>query len=168
MTTMLGVRLCLLPPIVVAAACTPLTQMQDTAAKFDQGVHVAAVAETNLLHQVQAAECARNFYKQGFDFATASPDAKHKFSKEQSELDLDPTHCVPLELTNEELELRVKLIDLIALYADSLQALTNGTSEKTLARTHRVSPRPSRKWASNRNLRPPLQQTPPRLMRRWS
>jgi hypothetical protein len=125
---------CLLVSAVFTAACTPLTQMQDTAAKFNQGVHIAAAAEVNLFHQVQAAECARNFYRQGFDFATAVRDEKGKFAPTQSVLDLDPAHCTPFELTNDELALRRKLIDSITLYADAIQALTNGTSDTNLSK----------------------------------
>ena len=79
-------------------ACTGLTQMQDTASKFNQSVHVATAAEMNLFREVQAAECSRNFFAQGFTFATAQPiDAKHhRYAPGDSVLDLDPAHCRPL------------------------------------------------------------------------
>jgi hypothetical protein len=118
----------------LCAGCTPLTQLQDTAAKFDQGVHIATAAEASLFHQVQAAECTRNFYRQGFDFVTAIPDDKHKFTPAQSVLDLDSTQCTPSELTDDELDLRQKLLDAITLYADSIQSLTNGTSDTNLSK----------------------------------
>ena len=134
----MAIRTSIRPYVVIVsaatAACTPLTQMQDTAAKFDQGVHVATAAESNLFHEIQAAECTRNFYRQGFDFATAIPDAKHRFTPQQSQLDLDPAHCTPLELTSDELELRQKLLDAIGLYADAIQCLTNGSSDTALSK----------------------------------
>jgi hypothetical protein len=128
------IRRCHLPALLLTTACTPLTQMQDTAAKFNQSVHVAGAAQISLFHQVQAAECSRNFYRQGFDFATAPPDDKHRFTPAQSVLDLDPAHCTPLELTNDELAVRQKLIDTITLYADAIQGLTNGTADTTLSK----------------------------------
>ena len=116
-------------------ACTGLTQMQDTASKFNQSVHVATAAEMNLFREVQAAECSRNFFAQGFTFATAQPiDAKHhRYAPGDSVLDLDPAHCTLQELTNDELAIRQKLADTINLYADSIQSLTNGNADTTLS-----------------------------------
>jgi hypothetical protein len=119
---------------VGCCGCAGLTQMQDTAAKFNQSVHGATAAEINLFHQVQAAECSRNFFAQGFAFATAQPIDKHRhYAAGDSMLDLDPAHCTPQELTHEELALRQKLADTLNLYADSVQALTNGTSTTALS-----------------------------------
>jgi hypothetical protein len=119
---------------IVCCGCVGLTQMQDTAAKFNQSVHVATAAEINLFHEVRSAECSRNFFAQGFTFATAQPiDKQHHYAAGDSVLDLDPAHCVPQELTNEELAIRQKLTDTLNLYADSIQSLTNGTSDATLS-----------------------------------
>jgi hypothetical protein len=115
--------------IVLICACTlsacstfsRLAQTQDTVSKFDQGVHTVSVSEMAFLHQVQAAECTRDFYEQAYKFATA----------QESTLDLAPL-CTPQELTNDELQLRQKLMDAITLYADSLLALTNGTNDSGL------------------------------------
>lgn len=115
-------------------ACAGLTQMQDTTAKFDQGVHTATAAEMTLFRQVRAAECARNFYNSAFTFATASPDRKGAYPADQSDLDLSAGQCVPQELTDDELAIRQKLMDTITLYADSIQALTNGTSDSALSK----------------------------------
>ncbi len=120
---------------VCICACTGLTQMQDTAAKFDLGVHTASNAELGLFNQVQAAECARNFYTQGFDFATAVPDKNTgQYRLSDSILDLRPSACVHQELTDPELRMRQKLLEAITLYADAIQSLTNGTSETGLGK----------------------------------
>jgi hypothetical protein len=129
----------LLPALLIfclsLSGCAGLTQMQDTAAKFNQSVHVATAAEMSLFHQVQAAECSRNFYAQAFDFATAPPtDAKHHYAVLLSTLDLDPANCTPQELTDDQLAIRQKLTDTINLYADAVQSLTNGTSDTTLSK----------------------------------
>ena len=125
-------------PIVLICACAlsacstfgRLTETQDTISKFDQGVHAVSVSEMAFLHQVQAAECTRNFYEQAFAFATAQRDPATRHFPEIN-LDLAPS-CTPQELTNGELQLRQKLIDAVTLYADSLQALTNGTNSSEL------------------------------------
>jgi len=115
------------------SACAGLTQMQDTAAKFDQGVHTVSTAEMNLFTQVQAAECSRNFYVQGFDFATVPRDKTTGKYPERPPLDLRSNTCVHLELTDEQLALRQKLMQTITLYADAIQTLTNGTSDTNLS-----------------------------------
>ena len=115
--------------ILLICACTlpacstfsRLAQTQDTVSKFDQGVQTVSVSEMAFLRQVQAAECTRDFYEQAYKFATA----------QDSTLDLAPL-CTPQELTNDELQLRQKVMDAITLYADSLQALTNGTNDSGL------------------------------------
>jgi len=108
--------------------------MQDTAAKFDEGVHSTTEAESRLLHSVQAAQCNRDFYKAGFDFATAERDSQsHHFLQAQSKLDMRVGQCTHTELTDDQLALRMKLMDTITLYADSIQALTNGTGDTNLS-----------------------------------
>jgi hypothetical protein len=116
---------------VVVSACAGLTQLQDTAAKFDQGVHTASAAETGLFNQVQASECSRNFYVQGFNFATALRD-KNTGQYPELPLDLRATACVHQELTDAELTNRQSLMQAITLYADAIQTLTNGTSDTNL------------------------------------
>jgi hypothetical protein len=119
---------------LTVSGCAGLTQMQDTAAKFDQSVHAVSTAELSLFHQVQAAECNRNFYQQGFAYATAAPDSKtHKYAEADSDLDLRLQACTPQELTDDEFAVREKLMQTITLYADSIQTLTNGTSDKNLS-----------------------------------
>ena len=106
------------------SACSTFSrfdEMQDTISKFDQGVHTVSVSEVAFLHQVQAAECIRDFYEQSYKFATA----------QDSKLDLGPL-CTPQELTNDELQLRQKLMGAITLYSDILQALTNGANDSGL------------------------------------
>lgn len=106
------------------SACSTFSrfdEMQDTVSKFDQGVHTVSVSEMAFLHQVQAAECTRDFYEQSYKFATAQDSA----------INLAPL-CTPQELTNDELQLRQKLMDAITLYADTLQALTNGANDSGL------------------------------------
>jgi hypothetical protein len=119
--------------VTTLSACgtfSQLAQTQDIVSKFDQGIHTVSVAEMSYLHQVQTAECSRNFYGQAFAFASAQKDPNtHQFPPVT--LDLMPA-CTPQELTNDELQLRQKLMDTITLYADSVQALTNGTNDSTL------------------------------------
>jgi len=98
------------------------TQMQDTVAKFDQGVHSASTAQMSLFHQVQAAECNRNFYKLAFDFAQG----------EKVPLDL-MAPCTNTELTDAQFEIRQKLLATITLYADALQTLASGTDDTNLS-----------------------------------
>jgi hypothetical protein len=120
--------------IICMSGCAGLTQMQDTAAKFDQGVHTASTAELSLFNQVQAAECSRNFYTQGFDFATALPDKKTgEYPVLASTLDLRTSACVHQELTDAQLAIRQKLMETITLYADAIQTLTNGTADTNLS-----------------------------------
>jgi hypothetical protein len=107
--------------------------MQDTAAKFDQGVHTATAAEAALFTQVQAAECTRDVYTHGFDFATEQPDKSGNFSKKPATLDLRGSKCIHNELTDEQLAIRQKLLKTITLYADAIQTLTNGTSDTKLS-----------------------------------
>src|SRR5690242_10271588 len=51
------------------AACTPLTQLQDTITKFDQGTHAAATAQKTFLRNVQAADCEAAFYQATLEWA---------------------------------------------------------------------------------------------------
>lgn len=97
------------------------TQTQETVSQFDQGVHTVTASEMEFLRQVQAAECTTDFYNQAYKFATA----------QEANLDLAP-QCIPQELTNDELQLRQKLLDAITLYADSLEVLTNGANDSEL------------------------------------
>jgi hypothetical protein len=118
--------------IVATSACAGLTQMQDTAAKFDQGVHTASAAELSLFTQNQAAECSRTFYLQGFEFAVATPDPKtHHYPV--LPLDLRSSACVHQELTDDQLAIRQKLMQTMTLYADAIQTLTNGTNDANLS-----------------------------------
>jgi hypothetical protein len=116
----------------MSACSAGLTQMQDTVTKFDQGAHAAGTAEMSLLHQVQAAECSRNFYAQAFSFATAQKDKK---TKKYPVVPLDLTAaCTHQELTDAQLEIRQKLMDTITLYADAIQTLANGTDDTNLSK----------------------------------
>ncbi len=116
----------------MSACSAGLSQMQDTVTKFDQGAHSAGTAEMSLFHQVQAAECSRNFYAQAFSFATAQKDQKtNKYPAVP--LDLTAT-CTHRELTDAQLEIRQKLMDTITLYADAIQTLANGTDDTNLSK----------------------------------
>jgi len=106
--------------------------MQDTVTKFDQAAHSTATAQMSLFHQVQAAECSRDFYAQAFQFATAQKDQKSD-KYPVVPLDLTPS-CTPQELTDAQLRIRQKLMDTITLYADAIQALASGTDDATLSK----------------------------------
>jgi len=104
------------------SGCAGLTQMQDTVTKFDQGAHSVSTAQMSLFHQVQAAECNRNFYEKAFDFSQG----------QQIPFDLmEP--CTNKELTDDQLAIRQKLMDTITLYADAIQTLANGTDDTNLS-----------------------------------
>lgn len=108
----------------VLSACSTfsrLAQTQEAVSNFDQGVHTVSTSEMAFLHQVQSAECTRDFYEQAYKFAT----------NQTSKLDLAPP-CKPQELTNDELQLRQRLMNAVSLYADSLEALTNDTNSSGL------------------------------------
>ena len=107
---------------VVLTGCAGLTQMQDTINKFNQGTHYLNTAQMSLFHQVQEAECNRNFYSAAFKFAT----------KDTNELDLIKP-CKNEELTDDQLIIRQKLMDTITLYADAIQTLANGEDDKNLS-----------------------------------
>ncbi len=124
--------LSLLCVTAVLSACAGLTQMQNTAAKFDQAVHSASSAELGLLNQVRAAECIRDFYVTAFNFATATLDRTTNKYEPTVALDLTATTCVHKELTDKELKIRQDLLSAITLYADAIQTLTNGTSDTSL------------------------------------
>jgi hypothetical protein len=114
------------------SGCLGLTQMQDTATKFDQAVHSASSAESGLFDRVRAAECSRNFYRNAFDYATATRDAKTGRYSADVALDLHAQKCVNQELTDDELTVRKNLVSIVTLYADAIQTLTNGTSDTSL------------------------------------
>ena len=119
--------------VVGISACSGLTQMQDTVTKFDQGVHTASIAQMNLFHQVQQAECTRNFYQEAFSFATAQKDTKTQ-RYPQSIFTITVPSCTPMELNNDQLKIRQKLMDTITLYADAIQTLANGTDDTSLSK----------------------------------
>jgi predicted Zn-dependent protease with MMP-like domain len=117
----------------LVCSCAGLTQLQDTALRFDQGVHAAAAAEMTLFQSVQAAQCNRDFYRAGFEFSTAERDSgTGAFAPAESDLDMRTGQCAHTELTDDELALRQRLLDTVTLYADAIQSLTNGSADQKL------------------------------------
>jgi len=109
---------------LLLTGCAGLTQMQDTIAKFDQGAHSVSAAQMNFFHQVQTAQCNRDFYTAAFDYSA------HSRVKEVPKL---VAPCDPTELTNDQLKIRQNLMDAITLYADAIQTLANGSDNKNLS-----------------------------------
>jgi len=103
------------------AGCAGLTQMQDTISRMDQGVHTVATGETAFLHEVQAADCANQFYSSAFLFST----------KQSDHLDLSGS-CVPTLLDDEMIRRRQALMDALTLYVDKIQALACSDRNATL------------------------------------
>jgi hypothetical protein len=116
--------------VISLTACTGLTQLQDTVAKFDQGAHTASTAEIGLFKQVQVDDCLGQFYRVAFAFATASKDQHGNYQK--IAFDVDPA-CTSQELTVKEIATRQALLDTITLYADSIQTSANGNDDKSLS-----------------------------------
>jgi hypothetical protein len=118
--------------VTCVSACSGLTQMQDTINKFDQGAHTASTAQMSLFKQVQQAECNRNFYNTALSFAAAK---KNSSADKSPAITLDLTApCKHTELTDDQLQIRQKLMDSITLYADAIQTLANGTDDTNLSK----------------------------------
>ena len=120
--------------LVVSTAicgCAGLGRMRDTVARFDQGVHSASTAQIGYFQAIRAADCNQQFYKSAFDFATAPRDANGQYPQVKFVAAGGP--CVPLEMSDEQLAVRSKLMQLIVLYGDAIQTLANGTDNKDLS-----------------------------------
>jgi hypothetical protein len=130
-------KLIIVVAVIALSGCAGLTQMQDTVTKFDQGAHSVSTAQMSLFHQVQAAECNRNFYEKAFNFAQGEKQWK-KWNKDKGnkgeEFPFDLIEpCTNKELTDDQLSIRQKLMDTITLYADAIKALANGTDDTDLS-----------------------------------
>jgi hypothetical protein len=98
--------------------------MQQTSAQFDRAVHTVATTELVLFHQVQAADCNDQFYQNAYRVAGLAPD-----KLDLAQIDLTGGHCSHQELTDEELAIRQKLLSALTLYADTIQALSEGKGD---------------------------------------
>ncbi len=98
-----------------------MTQIQQTASQFDTAVHTAATTELVLFHEVQAGECNDELYQGAYRVAGLAPDRL-----DLSQIDLTGDHCTHHELTDDELAIRQKLLSTLTLYADTIQALSEG------------------------------------------
>ncbi len=107
--------------MLALAGCSGLTQMQDTVSKFDQGVHFVATGQMAFFRQVQAADCANQFYSAAFLFST----------KQTNTLDLTGT-CSPTILNDKQIQSRQVLMDSLTLYVDKIQALATNDNNKSL------------------------------------
>jgi hypothetical protein len=103
------------------AGCVGMTQMQHTASEFDKAVHSTATTELVLFREVQAGECNDQFYLQAYRVAGLGTDRL-----DPSQIDLIGGHCTHQELTDGELAIRQKLLSTLTLYADTIQALSEG------------------------------------------
>ena len=122
----LGVFVRTLRCLVVAAAlaiagCSGLSQVQDSISKFDQGAHSVATAQMTFLRSVRAVDCQDQYIQRLHDFAVGSI----------ATIDLSGA-CTPKAPSDQETEIRQKLMDALTLYADKLQALATGGDSKTL------------------------------------
>jgi hypothetical protein len=104
------------------AACTPLTQLQDSVTKFDQGTHTAATAQEMFLRNVQAADCEAAFYNGTLEWArdTAQPYTVN-------------VQCPNTLLPESQYKVRQELMDAISLYADKMAALATDDDDKSLS-----------------------------------
>jgi hypothetical protein len=98
-----------------------MTQMQQTTSQFDKAVHTTATTELALFRKVQAGDCNDQFYREAYRVAGLGPDRL-----DLAQMDLSGGHCTHQELTDEELAIRQKLLSTLTLYADTLQALSEG------------------------------------------
>lgn len=114
--------------LCACSTLAPMAHEQKVADQFATGARAVDAAEITFLRQVQSAECTRTFYDSAFAFASAEKDARTD-AYPDVQLDLLPA-CHPEELTATQLQGRRALMDLLANYADSLQALMNGDSDQ--------------------------------------
>lgn len=106
----------------------PVAQEQKIADQFATGVHTVGAAEITFLRHVQSVECIRTFYDGAFAFASAEKDPRTG-AYPGVVLDLLPT-CHPAELTAAQLQGRQAVMNLLAAYADSIQALMSRESDR--------------------------------------
>jgi len=110
------------------AGCISLKPIQETASRFDKAVHTVAASELVLFREVQAADCNDQFYRDAFQ---VSGFGEQRLAL--SQIDLTGGHCIHKELTNEELAIREKLLSTLMLYADTIQALSDGKGDVALS-----------------------------------
>jgi len=101
-----------------------MTQLQQTASQFDKAVQTAAATELVLFRDVQDGECNDQLYQQAYRVAGLGPDRL-----DLAQLDLTGGHCTHQELTDDELAIRQKLLSGMTLYADTIQALSEGKGD---------------------------------------
>ena len=117
--------------IGMAGCSTGLTQMQDTAAKFDQGAHSTGVAQMAFSIKCRRLNAAEIYMYKHSPLRLQKKPETHKYPAVSLNLTLS---CTPLELTNDQLKIRQKLIATITLYADTIQTLANGTDDVNLSK----------------------------------
>jgi hypothetical protein len=108
--------------------CVEMKQLQETTSQFDKAVHTTATSELQLFHEVQAADCNDQFYREAFQVAGfGTPPLT------LSQVDLTGGHCTHEELTDADLSIREKLLSTLTLYADTLQALSDAKGDVALS-----------------------------------
>jgi hypothetical protein len=105
--------------LLALSACSGLGQLGDSISKFDQAAHSVAAAQVKFLQSVRAVDCQNQYVARLYDFAigrTATIDLSGE--------------CTPKAPTDQQIEIRQKLMDALVLYADKLQALATGSASK--------------------------------------
>lgn len=128
-------KIILLLGMLNLAACSGFSEMQQTAAGFNEAARNVGAAQLDLFQKVQMAECNRSFYNQAFAYATAQKDENGRFKPVPLSL---TGACTPQELTQEQLAIRQDSIRTITLYTAMIQTIATGKEHAELSDNSRT------------------------------